>query len=317
MTTLTLGIDIGGTKIAAALVSPDGQETAFQRMPTPVAAGADAILAATIALGTQVLAAASAEDEVVAVGVGSAGHVDHARGVIVYAADTLPGWGGTHLGRELEQALDLPVVVDNDVNALALGEQRFGAGQSFQHALYVTVGTGVGGALIHAGNLWRGASWSAGELGHLVIDWDGGRRCSCGRTGHLEAYTSGPAMAERYRQLAGASPPIDLRAVAERAQAGDLHAQQAIAEGARVLGMGLGGLLNVLDMQALVIGGGVAELGDLWWQPLEQALRANPLPGPARIALRRARLGKHAVLVGAAWMALTSSAALAARIRSS
>lgn len=305
MTILALGVDIGGTKIAAALVRPGGQIVARERMPTPVGHGADAILHAAIKLGKDLLAAAAPSDQLVPVGVGAAGHIDHTHGRVVYAADTLPGWGGAAVGDAFETAFGVPVVVDNDVHAMALGEQRFGAGRSFSSALYMTVGTGVGGAIILGGNLWRGTSWAAGELGHLVLDYDGTCRCSCGARGHLEAYTAGPAIAARYQELTGADPLIDLRAVAALAQRGDAYAQQAIREGAQMLGTGLAGLLSVLDVEAVIIGGGVAELGELWWMPLEAALRASPLPGPQHVALRHAELGNNAVVVGAAWLALS------------
>ena len=305
-TPVALGIDIGGTKIAAAIVRPDGSMSLPYRVPTPAALGPVAIMQAAIAAGRQVLGGAQEEgSEVVGIGVGSAGHVDYTHGTITYAAGTLPGWAGTRLGREVERALGLPVVVDNDVNAMAAGESRFGAGRFFSHALYITVGTGVGGAIVHGGEIWRGASWTAGEIGHLLVDWDGARRCSCGRTGHLEAYAAGPAIARRYCSLATLEAPVDLRAIAERARAGDTLARDAIAEGARILGLALGGLLSTLDPQALIVGGGGAELDDLWWQPLEAAIRGGPMPGPARIALRRAELGVDAVLVGAGWLALT------------
>lgn len=300
---LILGIDIGGTKIAAALVGAAGQIVARQRVETPVGQGADAILHTAINLSKNLLAAAPPGDEVVAIGVGAAGHIDHARGRVVYAADTLPDWNGAEVKRTLQAALDLPVVVDNDVNAMALGEGRFGAGRQFPNGLYVTVGTGVGGAIIGGGELWRGTNWAAGELGHLVLDYDGTRRCSCGAYGHLEAYTAGPALAARYNALAGGMEPIDLRAVAALARQGNTLAQQVIGEGAHMLGTGLGGLLSVLDVDALIVGGGVAELGEEWWTPLEAALRASPLPGPQRVALRHAALGADAVVVGAAWLA--------------
>lgn len=303
MTPLALGIDIGGTKIAAGLVAPNGATQAFARIFTP-AGGADAIFRAAIALGARLVAGASPHHHVVAVGVGAAGHVDHVHGVITYAADTLPGWNGAAIGAVLGRAFGLPVIVDNDVNALAVGEQHFGAGRSFQHSLYVAVGTGVGGAIMLGGELWRGANWAAGELGHLLIDVNSERPCSCGQRGHLEAYTAGPALAARYRQLSGVTTSIDLRAVAARATAGDAHALRAINEGAQILGSALAGLLNVLDVQALIIGGGVTGLGEQWWQGLEAAMRATPLPGPRRVALRPAELGDQAVVVGAARLAL-------------
>ena len=300
-----LAIDIGGTKIAAAVVDPDGGVTHKHIVATPATQGARAILEAAIAAGRYARDVASSEGlKVVALGVGTAGHVDRRRGAISYASGTLPGWTGVELVRELRAAFALPVSVENDVNAMALGETQFGAGRQWEDALYITVGTGVGGAVVSDRRLLRGATWTAGEVGHLVVDWNGDRRCSCGQPGHLEAYTSGPAIAERYRELASLDTASDLHVVAERARDGDAVAAQAIVEGAQILGLALGGLLNVLDPQALIVGGGVAELGDIWWQPLEAALRANPMPGPARIPVQRALLGVDAVLIGAAWLAL-------------
>ena len=305
-----LGIDIGGTKIAAGLVTVTGALTLKQIFATPAASGADSILQTAITAGQDVLTAARREGlEVIAAGAGSAGHVNRERGTISYASELLPGWSGLDLARELRAALALPVSVENDVNAMALAEAHFGAGRDFRDALYITVGTGIGGALIVDGQIRHGTTWTAGELGHLVVDWDGTRRCNCGQPGHLEAYVAGPALAARYCERAGTGQPLDLVTVAARARAGDVLAAETIAEGARILGLALGGLLNVLDPQALIVGGGVAELQDLWWPSLEVALRANPMPGPARVALHRAMLGVDAVLIGAAWLALCEDTA--------
>ncbi len=215
------------------------------------------------------------------------------------------------LANEVETSLKLPTFVDNDVNAVALGEHHFGAGRGYQAALYVAIGTGVGGALVQDGKIWRGATWSAGEICHLVVDYDGTRRCSCGATGHLEAYTSGPAMTQRYRELSGLRQQVDLKAIAAYARQGDSHALTAIAEGAQILGIALGGVLNIFDPEVLVIGGGVPEMGDLWWRHFETALRNNPMPGPANVHLRPAELGTDAALAGAAWLAFNSIGSLA------
>jgi glucokinase len=292
-----LGVDIGGTKIAAALVGADGAARMRQVVATPFAGGAAAILAAALDLSCRVLAQAS-EFDITAVGVGSAGEIDADRGVVTYASDNLPGWAGLALADEFTAATGLPALIDNDVNALAVGEARFGAGRGWHDILCVAVGTGVGGALVLGGRLHRGVHWAAGEIGHLIAAWNGDRVCSCGRAGHLEAYTSGPALTARYRELSGRpqAEALDLRTVGMRARAGDLLALRVIAEGAEIL--------NALDPQALVIGGGVAELGDLWWPALEAALRSNPIPGPAKIVLRPAQLGADAVLIGAAWLAM-------------
>jgi glucokinase len=303
-TDYALAIDIGGTKIAAALVNRQGAVIHRHTLPTRADLGAPAILQTTRDAGREMLNTASRYAlQVNAVGIGTGGQVDVERGRIAYASDTLPGWSGLPLAGEVESAFKLPTFVDNDVNAVALGEHHFGAGRGAQTALYVAIGTGVGGALVQGGEIWRGATWSAGEICHLVIDYDGTRRCSCGATGHLEAYTSGPAMTQRYRELSGTREQIDLRSVAVYARQGDSHALRAIAEGAQILGTALGGVLNIFDPEVLVIGGGVPEMGDLWWRHFETALRSNPMPGPAKIDLRPAQLGTDAALAGAAWLA--------------
>ena len=304
-----LAIDIGGTKIAAALVNRQGAVVHRHLRATRADLGALAILQTVHEAGREMLATAGRYSlHVVAVGIGSAGQVDVTQGRIAYASDNLPGWSGLPLASEVSDTLGLPTFVDNDVNTLALGEHYFGAGRGFQAALYVAVGTGVGGAVVQAGKIWRGATWSAGEICHLVIDYNGNRRCSCGAMGHLEGYTSGPAMTQRYRELSGTRETVDLKAIATRAHQGDTHALAVIAEGAHILGTALAGVLNVLDPEVLVIGGGVPEIGDLWWSNFEGGLRANPMPGPARVALRAAQLGTDAVLSGAAWLAFNGIA---------
>ena len=299
-----LTIDIGGTKIAAALADQQGALSHYRTAPTPAQAGAQAVVAATIDLAREVCVAGRADGLAPkAVGVGAAGALDPAHGVVVYAGETLPGWAGTALAAELQAGLGLPVVVDNDVNVLALGELHAGAGRGFADLLVVAIGTGVGGALVVDGVVRSGATHSAGELGHLVVEVNGGRRCNCGGHGHLEAYASGPAIVARYQERLGRSDAVDLRQVAERARNGEPLASDVIVEGARILGGALAGLICVLDPQAVIIGGGVADLGDLWWPTLTAAVRANPLPGPAQVSLHPAQLGTRAVLVGAARLA--------------
>lgn len=300
-----LAIDVGGTKIAGAIINRQGAVIRRLVRATRADLGAPAILQTVKDVARELLQiAAQFALPIGAVGIGSAGQVNVDLGVISYASDNLPGWSGLPLAFELEDAIQLPVVVDNDVNALALGEHHFGGGRGHREALYVAVGTGLGGAVVREGRIWRGSTWSAGEICHLVVDIDGTRRCSCGAYGHLEAYTSGPAMAQRYHEFSGDRAP-DLRAIAILARQGDAHAIRAIAEGAQILGTSLAGVLNVLDPELLVIGGGVPEIGALWWTHFESALRANPMPGPAKIALRPAELGVDAVLIGAAWLALS------------
>lgn len=234
------------------------------------------------------------------VGIGTAGQVDVQSGTVVYAVETMPGWTGTPLGAAVRAALGLPVVVDNDVNAMAVGEMVFGAGRGFRSALYAAVGTGVGGALLMNGELWRGVNGSAGELGHILVDWDGDRICNCGSKGHLEAYAAGPAIANTYYRQQRLPESGDLRPVVQAAEAGDPLAQHAIAEGAAIMGAAMAGLAAVVNPEVLILGGGVALLGDLWWGPFEAALRANQMPAAQKMILKQAELGNQAAIIGAA-----------------
>jgi glucokinase len=199
--------------------------------------------------------------------------------------------------------LSLPVAVDNDVRAAALGEARYGAAAE-RGALVVAVGTGIGGALIRDGALVPGASGVAGHLGHLPVPQAGPYRCSCGRFDHLEAVASGPAMVRAARN-AGLHV-ADLPALLVMAEA-DGRAREALEHSASVLGRTLGGLVNLLDPDVVVIGGGVAGAGDLWWEPLRRAFAAEALP-PAAPRLARAALGTRAGLIGAAELARTAVA---------
>jgi glucokinase len=296
-----IGIDIGGTKIAAALVTAEGQCSHLKRVDTPISEGPPSIVKAVIGLAAALRQEAAAEDyAVVGVGIGTAGQVDVHSGTVVYAVETMPGWTGTELGAAVQGALGLPVVVDNDVNAMAVGEMHFGAGRGFQSALYAAVGTGVGGALLLNGELWRGVNWSAGELGHILVDWDGDRLCNCGSKGHLEAYAAGPAIANTYYRQMGLREAGDLRPVVQAADAGDPAARQAIAQGAGIMGAAMAGLAAVFNPQVLILGGSVALLGDGWWGPFEAAVRANQMPAAQKVILKQAERGHEAALIGAA-----------------
>jgi glucokinase len=297
-----IGIDIGGTKIAGGLVDRDGGVRFETTAPTPAQEGSAAILATAAAVAERVRAAAENDGiHVAACGVGAAGQIDHARGCVRYASPTMKGWAGTEIAQELSQRLAMPVVVDNDVNVLALAEQRFGAGRGLCDVLFVAVGTGIGGALVLDGRLRRGATSTAGELGTLLVDAAAAQANPAPLVGQVESYASGPAIAARYRSLTGDA--VDLRTAAARAQAGDANAVQALREGAVILGLALNGLLNTLDPEALIIGGGVPQIGELWWGPLLATIRANPMPGPAAILVRPAALSIHAPIVGAGALA--------------
>jgi glucokinase len=295
---LWLGVDIGGTKTRVGVVTADHRVLDAREAPTPFRDGAAAVLAVAAGLGHELRGRWA---RLVACGVGTAGVVDPAAGTIVASTGALAGWPGTPVGPELRARLGLPVRVDNDVNAFALGEAAAGAARGRAHVLAVMVGTGVGGALLLGGRLWRGAHHNAGEIGHLPVPGFGDRPCSCGGSGHLESVAAGPAMAARYRRLAGETVAFD--AVARRAEAGQGPAAEVVDEGGRVLGQLLAGLANAIDPESVVLGGGVAQPGGRYWSQAERHYRRHLLPAVAGVPLVAARLGRDAVLVGAAELA--------------
>ncbi|MFE2378746.1 ROK family protein [Streptomyces sp. NPDC059398] len=302
-----VGVDVGGTKIAAGLVAADGTLLTSLVRPTPAADGPAAVLDA-IAAAVRDL---PGHERAGGLGIGTGGVIDRDTGVVLSANDLLPGWAGTHLSEELTARLGLPVAADNDANVFALAEQTFGAGRGCRSALYVSVGTGIGGGLVIGGRLLRGNHSTAGEFGHIAVPEAAGLRCNCGRTGHLEAVASGPAMTARFRELTGDDDGRGLRQVAalaeaepDRAGTAGATARTVLAEGAGALGRALAGLVNAVDPERVVIGGGVASVGDAYWRPLTEAFASELLPGPSGLRPAPASLGPRAAVVGAASLLL-------------
>jgi glucokinase len=302
--TAAIGLDIGGTKTAAALVYDDGTVGRLLRVATPAAAGPAAVLATAADLARQLLHAAGTVP--LACGVGTAGAVDPT-GRIGHATATLPGWTGTDVGAALSDALDLPVTVLNDVHAMAVGEARHGAARGTPDVLVVAAGTGIGGALIQHGSLLVGRHGLAGSVGHLPAVRRDGRRCSCGGYDHVESYAAGPAIAADYATRAGLSAVPPLERVGHAARDEDPAALAALTDGGQVLGAGLAAAANLLDPALIVLGGGVLGLGPRFVDAVEYALRESALPGPDQIPLRTAALGPAAVLAGAARAALDAA----------
>lgn len=310
-----LGIDIGGTKILAAVVAPDGTAGPQVRVATPARDGPRAVLEAAISAGRSALteharAASGSVAGVSACGVGTAGTVG-ASGVITYATDTLPGWAGTDVRTAVALALGMPAVVMNDVHAAAMGEHAHGAAANHGTALVVWIGTGIGGAIVRGGSVVIGRTSTAGAVGHVPIPQgaikDDMQQCTCGSWGHLEAYASGPAIARRYQRVASARSSRNcadqqpgLRGIATLARTGDAVAIEVIEQAGAAIGSVLGGLANVLDPDVIVIGGGVSSLADLLEASVRHELAVQALPGPAGVELAFSALGPMAVVVGAA-----------------
>lgn len=299
--TQVVGVDLGGTKTAVALVSADGSLGEIVSAPTPVREGGGAVLDVVAELVRRV-----AVDGAAALGVGAAGVVDSTTGTIISSTDTFADWIGTDIAGGLAERLGWrgrPVTVINDVDAHALGEHWLGAGRDHGSLLMVAVGTGVGGAVVLDGRLWTGAHHVAGEIGHMPTPGAEGLLCACGRPGHLEAVAAGPAI-ERLYGVDG----VGGREVMARAEAGDERAVAVVDRAASSLGRAVAGLVTVLDPACVVVGGGVALAGDVWWRPLRETIRAELVPVLADIPVLPAAAGPSAAILGAARRALDAVA---------
>lgn len=309
---LTCGIDIGGTKIAGAVVDEDGTVLAEARVVSPATDPA-AIEAAVAGLVAQLVA----EHPVTAVGVGAAGYIASDRSTVLFAPNI--AWRNEPLGADLGRLVGLPVVVENDGNVAAWGEFRYGAGRDHDDQLMVTVGTGVGGGVIAGGRLLRGAHGVAGEIGHLRLVPDG-RLCGCGNHGCLEQYGSGSALVRDTREAVLADPAaagelleraggdvevINGPLITAAAQAGDAFSIGRLAALGDALGQGIASLAAVLDPGVVVIGGGVSEAHDLLLDPIRTAFERE-LTGRGfrpEAEIRLAAMGNRAGVVGAADLA--------------
>ncbi len=303
-----IGIDIGGTKIAGGIVTSNGEVIARKERPTPIKEGGHRILQEAIEVTKSLVHGFS--HKIQAIGVGAGGQIDTTHGVVYSATDVIPGWKGIRITEAFTTALGLPSAVDNDVNVLALAENRFGAARSFPNGtvVFLALGTGVGGALLSNGAVHHGAHWSGGEFGHILLTMDpNARRDTGGAKGTLEAYCSGPGLVQTWRELTGnndsAATGHDVVRDAEMNPNGS--GSQAIIKTGECLGFGLVTLANALDPDLIVIGGGLSELGDALLQPARQVLKEHALPGPATCPVVVAQLGVDAAIVGAASLVMT------------
>jgi glucokinase len=302
---LTIGVDVGGTKVLGGIVDSDGKILATIRRPTPASDGA-----ATRQVIIEIVRELTAGNDVAAVGIGTPGWVDPTRSTVLFAANL--AWRDEPLLEHVRAAVDLPVVVENDANAATWAEFRYGAARDAgDSVVMLTVGTGIGGGIVVDGRLFRGAHGMAAEPGHIIAV-PGGHRCGCGRRGCLDQYASGRALI-RFAHDGAASSPSSLSGdteltgamVTDAARAGDAVALEAFLQVARWLGQGVADLVQLLDPQVVVIGGGVIETGDLLMTPLQAAYtetlaRRGTWPCPE---VRPAEKGDVAGLIGAADLA--------------
>ena len=309
---LAIGIDIGGTKVAGGLVDPTGRILARARRLTP---SRDALAVERTIV--EVVEELRVGHQVVGIGIGAAGFVDADRSRVLFAPHL--AWRNEPLRDSIAGAVGLPVIVENDANAAAWAEWRFGAARGEPRLVCVTLGTGIGGGIVNDGVVQRGRWGMAGEFGHMVVVPDG-RRCECGNRGCLEQYASGNVLGREARELAAAGSPVTIPLVervggnldalvgpliTEAARDGDPAAIELFEDVGRWLGIGLANLAAALDPGTFVIGGGVSAAGELLLRPARESFRRTLTGRGFRPEPRivQAALGPEAGLVGAADLA--------------
>jgi glucokinase len=299
---LKLGLDVGGTKIAAGVVDPGGGVHGFVSAPTEAERGPEDGLARLFELGRRAVAGSGAGwDEIDGVGIGCGGPLDSDGGVLI-APLHLHGWGDVPIVELATAAFERPAVLDNDATAAAAAEHRYGAGRGTQNMVYLTVSTGVGGGVVLDGKLHRGPTGNGGELGHVTVDWRGRLCRGCGRRGCLEAYASGTSIAERAQEagMAGATAET----VAAASLAGEQPAAAVWAETCEALACGIVSLANLFEPELVVIGGGVTRVGEQLLGPVRELVLAQTMRRPGQeLRIESAALADAVGVVGAAAVA--------------
>jgi glucokinase len=305
-----LGLDIGGTKLAVGVVTPDGRTHSFLVEPTRRDEGPDIIIRRLFDLGRRAILNAGL-GEIAAVGISCGGPLDADAGVLI-APLHLPGWVDIPIASQAAAEFGVPAVLENDASAAALAEYRYGNARDAQTVLYLTVSTGIGGGAVLDGRLHSGAAGNGGEYGHIMVR-PGGRLCLCGRLGCLEGYASGTSIGTRATEAVAATTvatslrdvtPIRAEDVAAAALVGDVVARQVWNETTDVLAQAITDLVNVFEPDVVVMGGGVTRSGDQLLAPVRAAVLRDAMP-PAASAVRieLAGLGDAVGVVGAAALA--------------
>jgi glucokinase len=313
-----VAIDLGGTKIALGVVSRQYQVLARAHYPTPASAGVDSVIQRIISAVEQITASANmTSSQLCGISIAAAGAIDSRRGIITLSPN-LSGWRDIPLGSIIEDRLGIRTWLLNDANAAALGEHHLGAGRGVGSLIYLAIGTGIGGAIIIDGKLYTGACGGAGEIGHMTIDTNG-PRCDCGNIGCLEQLAAGKAIAKEAKErlgsgerstlteaVAGNIEDITAKEVAAAAQKGDPLAGEVINSAATYLGIGMVNLVNIFNPEMIVIGGGVAKMGDLLLNPARRVVMERAFPeSVAAVRIVTTELGDDAGLLGAAHFAFT------------
>jgi glucokinase len=308
---IVIGVDLGGTNVRSAVVDNQGKVSHNARLSVAGSGSADVVIDRVVECVNQTLDSCGREN-VRGVGVGTPGLIIAETGTIVYAPN-VPGWVDLPLQSILEERFGLPVTIENDANAWGIGEQWIGGGTGYKNMVCLTLGTGVGGAIIFDNRVWRGSNGAGGEVGHIIVV-ENGAVCGCGAPGCLEAYASAPAIARQAREAlqsgktsrltemcGGDIETIDAEMIAQAAMEGDRVASDVMYRAATLLGIAVAGLTNLLNPELFVIGGGVVKAGNLIFDPIwEQVDRIAYKWSASILKIVPATLGDDAGIIGAA-----------------
>ena len=310
-----IGIDVGGTNVKIALVDDKGKIIYSNSVPTYAQMGYEyTVNNIKQAIRDLMKETNTKPSDIQGIGFDFPGQVDYKTGVVKLAPN-IPGWVNVPIAKMIEDEFHIPTRIDNDVRCAALGELKFGAGKGCENFVCITVGTGIGSGLVINGKLVRGAANAAGEIGHIKLQMQDGPICGCGDTGCLEAFASGHsivAMAQEYlksgkstkfREMAGVDGEITPYIVAKAAEAGDPVAKRIFEKTGYYIGMGLVSVINLLNPEKVIIGGGVAEAGDLLLEPIRKTIkeRAMVIAGNS-VEIVPAELGNSAGVIGASML---------------
>ena len=306
-----IGVDIGGTNVKIALVDEKGVIAYSNSVPTRAEMGYEYTIQNIISTIKDSLKESNNDiSNIGGIGFGLPGQIDSVNG-IVRLLPNIPGWVEVPLAKIVKDEFKVPVKLDNDVRVATLGELNFGAGKGCQNLVCLTVGTGVGSGIVLNGQLVRGASMTAGEIGHVIVEKDNGEICGCGSRGCLEAYASGPSVVKMAKDYIAGGKSTKFKEIAagneitpfmvyEAAKQGDAVAKQIFNIVGEYLGVALVSVVNLLNPEKIIVGGGVGQAGDLILDPIREAIKKRCIPtSAAAVEVVPAQLGESAGVVGA------------------
>ena len=315
---MVIGVDLGGTNVSSGIVDNQGFISHQAKLPISGSNSNQEVINRLVACIRKTIDSFG-RDRIIGIGVGTPGLINEETGTVIYAPN-VPGWEDLPLQSILQKRMNLPVAIENDTNAAAIGEHWVGGAVGYSNIICLTLGTGVGGAIIQNNNVWRGSNGAGGEIGHMTVVQNG-RKCGCGAPGCLEAYASGSAIANQVRDqlrsgresiltdLVGSDlEQIDTAMIAAAASQGDSLSQKTMKRSATYLGIAVSSLINLLNPQLVVIGGGVIKAGNLIFDPIHvEVARRAYIWSANLVKIVPAKLGDDAGIIGAARYFMTKN----------